>query len=1053
MSELLLYKASAGSGKTYQLTRQYLEVLFREEKNYSAILAVTFTNKAATELKDRILDELIKIGSGKLEKSDHFEYLADVLKRPEDLLIKRANKILSLILEDYSRFSIGTIDEFFQTILRSFARDLGISSAYQVELNADRLIEEAIESLIVKASIDAELFSWMQDGISEKIEEGQAWRKFQKELFKLGSEILKEKLAPVVINPDKDIFSQQKIKDLRKLLFSRRSSFKKRLDEISNEVSDVLLKENFEFSDFIGKGSGPVAFLINLRNEKYEIGAKRKYVDESQAWLAKNTGKLDVPRANKMVDVFLRPLFVKVLDIIDLEYPIIKLSEKLNKELSRLGLMSALASEMIDISKEKDLFLISFTNPIIAKLVRDNPAPFIYERTGHYFKHYMIDEFQDTSTLQWNNFLPLIKESLAAGGYNMLVGDPKQSIYRWRNSNWKLIDSLVASDLASFKINNQTLDKNFRSREAIIDFNNQLFSRAGQKVADQLRIELKGVDSIAGQQINSIENVYEDVKQTFGKSRKGGLVRVLFTPKDDYLSFPSHFDLLPEIIEDFQINRGYTPGDIVFLVRKNDEASEIIRYFMAFKTSAKARSGCVYDAVSAESLRLDSSPVIRTIVAYFELENSPDDRSLLNRFALEYISSRSDKFDQTRIVSLAHANPAELFEYLEIKNFDSFVERTNKLGFAEKIEFLITTFRFNQLAGELPFILSFKENFYDEFNDSGDPTLKDFLNWWIDIGSAKLVPMNENVNAMRVMSIHKAKGLEFPVVILTNCAWTFDHHSSNAPILWMDTSGTPFDSVPILPFKYGKDLLGSPFEQQYVDEKSQTYLDNLNLMYVALTRAIDHLYVFVPRKEKHRGFGVGDILETIVAPDESNYYEFGDSETAKIHFAEKQGEASNNFYYPAKREFEKIANDSRKSPELKRGSVLHRMLERIITINDLDQVIDEMYDSGEIGKESGESFKRQITNFISRPELIDFFTGSGEVFNERSFLVPGQGEYRADRVIVYDDRVVVLEYKTGHIEGRHQEQLKRYLSGLKKMGYQEVEGYLLYIDENEVIRL
>ena len=495
------------------MTRQYLEILFREEKNYSTILAVTFTNKAAGELKDRVISELVSISRGEVDDSAHYEYLSEVLNRKEDILVPRANRILRAILKDYSHFSIGTIDEFFQSILRSFAKDVGISTGYQVELSSRNIILEAIQRLIARAADDDELLKWILDGIEDKIAEGKAWRGFEKELFDLGSELVKEQLSALFVDNDQDTFSKDKIIEFRKELRSRIKSFKNRMSAISTSSSEVLEKYGLSVDDFTRKSTGPVGFLKNLKNESYDPKKKTAYIDDSEKWVTKSCRADIRPIDIQLVDDYLNEYLREAVNLFENEYPLVQLSEQLLKQLSRLGLLSSLTNEIIQLSKEKELFLISFTNPIIAKLVQDNPAPFIYERTGRYFKHYMIDEFQDTSDMQWNNFIPLVKESLSSGGRSMLVGDAKQSIYRWRNSNWRLIESKAQLDLAEFSVDVRELVKNFRSRESIVDFINQLFSKAGNYLCQQLEDEVAGDSENATSQIQSIRHLYDNVTQ------------------------------------------------------------------------------------------------------------------------------------------------------------------------------------------------------------------------------------------------------------------------------------------------------------------------------------------------------------------------------------------------------------------------------------------------------------------------------------------------------------------------------------------------------------
>lgn len=1064
-SPVILYTASAGSGKTFQLTRNYLEMLFRAEENYASILAVTFTNKAAGELKERVLRELVSIASGQSGESQHLAYLSELFGRDESMLIRRAAKILRSVLNDYSRFSIGTIDEFFQQILRSFARDLGVYSGYVVELQTKRVIEEAVSRLIRSCEKDPELFAWVEEGIGEKIEEGENWKKFERSLVDLGEQLLTEKLSMVLLVPGEEFFSREQIRSFKQTLKDIMAGFESRMKEIGLAAREILRESGLQSDDFIQKSKGPVAAMIRLADGDYDLKPKTKFREDPEEWMSKSTRRSVRSQGIELVRQHLLPLFEQAADLYETTFPFYQLAERISKDLMRLGLLSALAAEISSYSGEQGIFLISFTNSVIARLVHDNPAPFIYERTGRYYQYYLIDEFQDTSSLQWMNFLPLIKEAVASGGKAVLVGDAKQSIYRWRNSNWQLIAREAEADLHPFSVSKLSLEKNYRSRMQIIDFNNQFFGKGGSVVMNELQTQLGETELVVSRLFDATVRLYQDMIQKPGFSRQGGFVTVqrvegaaadASDEADDgeqHAGFPAYYTRILQLVKDLQQVHHYTPDQIVFLVRKKDQGARLIRYFASIRQQEADSQPYSLELISADSLTLRSSPVIRSIISLLRLSTDPNSHTFLSEFVLNRLLARDGAVRPEEAAVIASRNRDKLLQLAGVPNLDEWLPGLNDLTAGEAVEQLIRRLELMKQSGALPFLFDFKDGLANWLKRTGAAGHEAVLIWWDEEGSNRVLAMSNQINAMRVMTIHKAKGLEFPVVILPDANWAFDHSSTHAPYLWVSTQNTPFDEVPLVPVKYIKSLLSGPYAKDYQQEKIQTYLDHINLLYVAFTRACDRLHVFYTTS-KSSAFRVSHLLDAVVMKEaDQSEYTFGDPDTCAGKHTKDRYEVRFPeeilFGMPvAARPMVSFESDS-----MQRGAWLHALLEAVHHAEDLHEQMDKLVQQADLSQEQASEIAASIRRIIAHPDLQPYYSDQAEVFNEKAIFMPRSGRIRPDRVARLDKRVGVIEYKTGHPYPAHTHQLKTYQEGLQKMGYETVEAFLVYLDSAQVVRV
>ena len=662
MSTIKIYKASAGSGKTFQLTRHYLELLFRETDNYKKILAVTFTNKAAGELKERVLLELVTISGDHYLKSGHFRHLADILGKEDDFVRMKAAKILRNLLQDYGKFSIGTIDHFFQRVLRSFSKELGMNSAYKLELNSGIFLNGAISLMMNDLGRDQGLMLWLGKWVDYKISRDEKWNRVEKELEAIGYEFLKEKLMEVMDDEGKKKYEEDSISDFTKLVSSIITNFENHLELFSQEARALLERHDLEISDFKGGRASPVGFLVNLGPDKIHNKRYEEAVDNREAWYTKSK-----PASIKEKVIFawndgFNDLLKKTNEYLVQNEPEYQSSVLIRQHLYSLGLTGKLMKYINDYSDITNSLLINLTAPLLSEIIGDSPSPFLYEKVGTYYDHFMIDEFQDTSNLQWANFLPLIRNSLSDEDFSMVVGDEKQSIFRWRNSNWKLMYSTAEEDLKNFGVDKRPLGQNWRSRDSIIDFNNSFFKLAPDCIVEKYREEASDHTGPAGLDPDLIKKLYSGVEQKKGAGKPGGYVEINFETEEDSESWDER---IPHLIEELQMKYGNRPENIVFLVRTNRQVRSIVKLLQEYRECHPLNEKCSYSIVSSESYQLQSSAATRCIIWAIRYIIDPEENYYQSRLAYEYLSLKKIQptgADLENLIALKH-NP-EVFELL-----------------------------------------------------------------------------------------------------------------------------------------------------------------------------------------------------------------------------------------------------------------------------------------------------------------------------------------------------------------------------------------------------
>jgi ATP-dependent exoDNAse (exonuclease V) beta subunit len=1057
---LTIYSASAGSGKTHKLAGIYLEKLFRSRLHYRRILAVTFTHKATAEMKSRILDELHRLDSGQGSK-----YLDDLTKatgKNESLIRSEAGNILYSILHDYSRFSVSTIDSFYQKIIRAFARDIGLHSGFSIEIDHARILSSAISNVIGSADSDHLVRNWLTMFARTNIDEGKSWD-LKKSITGLSGELFNEKFRLLPEEEKKKIgnkeFLVSYIRDIREI----RSEFRRKMKDYGLEC--LAYFERFSLTDdmFFQKGRGVPAFVrsaaggmirppnsyaraVNENPSRWSSGAQHSALGEAlKAGLEKT-----VKEAMKFYDdniVFYNS------------------AEQILSNIYILGILSDVLYHVHLITRDENTFLLSDAGELIYLIISQDQAPFIYERTGNTYSNFMIDEFQDTSVIQWLNFRHLIDNSMAQGSDNLVVGDIKQSIYRWRNSDWHTLNNLKQSSDGKRFIS-LPLDTNYRSCSNIIRFNNALFS-AIPHLLDQ--------ETAGHRPQTSFSELYREAVQKDPGRKSGGYVKLEFIENENETDWrESVLQRLPSVVEMFQDN-GYRASDIGILVRDNIEGSVVLKAMITYSMEcpAEKKAKYNYNIVSGESLLLSNSPVVSFLVALLRVMDNRED--MISRAALirNYLLATGKTGVEQTDIDKAYLVAASSSIFPE--GSEDFIDSVRYRTLWDITENAISFFGLGSHSFNVPYLNAFQDLVMNHCL-SGNPGIASFLDWWETEGVKKSILLPENQDSIKVLTIHKSKGLEFKAVILPFISWNLDHKPFHTNILWVNPDIHPFNALGIVPVKYKSDLENSIFAGSYFQEKYSAYIDNLNLLYVAFTRAVNVLTGFAPSKSGNssriagilkEAFSFTGSQETLSDPVLSGNFNRKDGifEFGSIPTAESESDVSETLKtdnYPVSDNSASLklklhwedyfeTSVSEKRERINYGKIMHEIFGEILTSEDAGRSVRKKVLEGKIPESEEASLIGKIEKLLNDPEVGKWFEKGLEVYNETSFLMPDSQLKRPDRIIFKDGRATIIDFKFGGESNSHIRQIRQYGSILESMGYVVEKACLWYVDAGKIV--
>jgi len=1047
-SRLIIYKASAGSGKTFTLAANYISYLLVNPEAYRHILAVTFTNKATGEMKERILSQLYGI-SRSLPKSEVFFQTASALanKRSKhagqpSVFRENAGKALTSILHHYSEFRIETIDSFMLSILRGLAKELELGHSMEIELDTESVLKEGVHGLIEGLGPDSPEMGAIIEFIQSVVDEDRDWdvrkkltyfaKNLHKEAFLRHSEELDTLLKE---HPDTFV-------SLRRSLRMKEERVRKDTKTVAESFFNLCNRLGAIVDDFNDKRKSPYPiFEKAIEGEPPEItDAKRKYATGEKAWGHKKSKLYDAIEAESDT------LSNMLNTLIGLRREMNTI-ELVRKNLYQLQLIENIDNHVSTTCREENRFLLAVTCLMLMKMASEpGDTSFIYEKTGTQIDHILIDEFQDTSGLQWANFRPLLSENASRGMQGLIVGDVKQAIYRWRDSDADIIARKVEEDLQMADPHTELLKVNRRSRRGIVEFNNRFFS----KLISELEIRHEEL---------RLRNYYADVEQEWLPEKEGGNVKILEV-KDE---MPEQ---VAEQVKEL-LDAGVKPRDIAILIRENKYIVALAEWF---ESHPEALAPHTARLVSGEAFKLDSSEAIRMLIGAMRwVHDEKDSVSLVQTGIAYHRHVLCDGLALSDILALPNR------QYGLPEAFVNQHETLSALPLGKLAYALYYVLEMRRMEGQSAWMQSFFD-IVQRFAAEKTGNLQEFLTEWDEKLYKTAIPSGE-ADGIACMTIHKAKGLEWDSVILPYCNWPFEKPGST-PTLWVEPADpTAYEGLPFLPINRSKAMKESDFAAQYDKETKQIWIDNLNLLYVAFTRPKTNLVILKePKKSSDTITTIGDFIELGLkelrneeleirndteersqaqpTPDSTNPL-LPQSETlgvgfhaAPIQLPFRQSNSSRTFI--------NRGDDSPLSEFIERGNLLHEVFAHIHTADDAPRAIEELFTQGIIDATQRDDITQTVSEALHQPAVSDWFSGHYELFNECTILTKEDGEVkqnRPDRVMCSKDKTIVVDFKFGQSRDEHHRQVGAYMSLLRQMGFKGVEGYLWYVTQQKIVRV
>lgn len=1034
----LIYNASAGSGKTYTLVKTYLALLLgnRSDKTFGQILAITFTNKAAAEMKLRILEKLHDLSLASSADADLKKDLSRQLKLDEEVLSEKARQVLKNLLHNYRDFSVSTIDAFTVKIVRSFAPDFRLSYRFNIELDTDSLASQAIDLMFNELESQPELTDFLVDFSLQEIEEDRSWdvsRKLFDSVRKLNYENAREPIEKVLGK------SLSHYAEFLKSLAEERQQTLQTLSALAKAVLQHFYDNGLNDEDFTRK-SVPNFFKKIINNPKDKIEFKSAWSTETEtAQLYNKT----LPDDKKETIDGLRPWLSAQIEELKRHCARLLLIEKVNKSLRPLAVLDRLKYWYDFVKEENRLLPLFEANQLIWEQVRDQEAPFIYERLGQKFRYYFIDEFQDTSRRQWENLIPLTAHTLTVEhgkhlpGLVMLVGDAKQSIYSWRGGDpQQFINLCSGKSPYQLPLQYKVLENNYRSRAEIVAFNNSFFTKTAEVLSPYYR------------------EIYQNSCDQNSKRETGGYVRVdFFEAKNKEEKNNLHPPKILEVIQEVQA-LGYTLSDICILVRKNEYAKHIARFLTENQIPV----------VSAQSLLLSSSAQVNFLMQWMEVYQNPNNEEskikILNYFA-EHLRLTPDKIHAFMREHIS-MHPAELWEAFGQSN--TTFGQTHNLNLYEWAETTIA--HFNLCPEANPYLSSFMD-YLLEFTLKQPAHPSAFLKLWEENTGRWSLSEASGCQAVQVMTIHKSKGLQFPVVIYAYADETLYDRTNNFD--WLPIDATEWGGFEQVEITYNAEMisLSEDWAAREQSLKDKAFFEAFNNIYVAQTRAEEQLYILSSFK-KDAGRDIKNQTDLYInyvdepgQSPENHRYETGRQSAKEIQ--KKQADTdtlTETWIYPPKKTgIHAVATQaallwsSRNEAAVEKGKLWHLILASIYTKAEVLPAVEKAIGEGLLEEKERENTLQALTKIVEHKSLQPFFSPDWEILNERSLMVKGQ-IYRPDRVVIKDRKAVVIDYKTGEKKPAYETQMLGYVNALIEMNYKVEAALLVYLkDETEVINV
>ncbi|MBF1458311.1 MAG: UvrD-helicase domain-containing protein [Prevotella pallens] len=1108
---LTVYRASAGSGKTFTLAVEYISLLVKDPENYQHILAVTFTNKATQEMKMRILSQLYGIANSLQSSQQYFNKVKEKTNMPDAVIRNNARAALTLLIHRYNNFRILTIDAFFQQVLRNLAHELGQTANLRVDLNNEEITEKAVDQMIESLEKGQPVLQWISTYINNSIEDDNGWNIIGK-IKTFGTNIFKDFYKAHEANLKEQLSNADDFKVYETTLRKRRNDIRKTFNSKAKSILNEIKNANLDIPS--NYRSGLYKYLTDsaiapLTNKPLKAGVL-KANESPQNWTSSKCAKADKQQIQTLAAEVLSAQLSELIAYNNDNWNEFQSIQLTLSHLSELRLLYAIADAVDNLTKDTNRFMLSNTQALLKELIADSDTPFIFERIGARLKHVMIDEFQDTSTIQWQNFQVLLANCMAQElSQNLIVGDIKQSVYRWRQGDWGILNNIEKS-FAHQKIRLETLDYNYRSEKRIIDFNNTFWEQCVANTA-------KEVAQDDAEKAKIVQKAYEDVAQKTHKTTENGFVKISLYP-----SKVMKDAVLEELIETIKelFNNGYggkNQSKIAILVRSKSNIQDIVNALLqAF--------GNEINIVSDEAFRLDASLSVNIIVSAMHLLTHPDDVLTRGKLVKLYNQEVLKKplTDTDLLVSINESNN------IDTKNIDKKERRklateqqmaklnsqlppeyvTNRelllgLPIVDLVDKLFMLFGLDQLEGQSSYICTLYDTLNDFLKDH-TADIDDFINEWENSLSSKTIQSDE-IEGIRIMTIHKSKGLEFDNVIIPFCNWEMEKKGT----LWCETKNkpAPYNKLPLLPIDFSRDkLIGTVFEDDYKEEHFQNIVDNLNLLYVAFTRASKNLFVFGMRQGKttldniakgtppgNRSYAIELALRQVSEQLQGSSLSFPDDIGSEIHFEygtlvpethEKEHAVADNPFlikpdkhivsiatYPQAATFKQSnksiefvkgedVDPSDRTRYIKIGNVLHQLFSTIYTTADIPTRLNELEQQGIIYNDeiTSAQLRTRIEDAITNPQVQEWFSKRWQLYNECTILEYNKDtnemeEHRPDRVMTDGKEFVVVDFKFGKEREEYKKQVQQYMEILIRMGHKKVSGYLWYVVKNNVVEV
>ena len=1058
-----IYSASAGSGKTYTLARDYLTLLFKHpfHDGYRYILAVTFTNKAVAEMKDRIMHYLYVFTQETIDPKalGIYKHIQQETGLDNDNMRLKATAVHNKLLHDYAAFDIVTIDAFSHRILRTFSKDLNLPDGFEVSLDSVGLVDKAIYRLLARSGHEQELTKTLVSFSLEKIDDGRSWD-IEHDLREIAQLLLNENhFRYLQAFKDKDAGDFLRFREsIKKTIHTATSSL---MQEATDLIASCAQNDVYP-QDFKGGVNASFNAIVKIANGEMRLD---KVGNGIKALLAGNFYAKALVQVKKDAIDGLQPSIMDFCERFNAAIGEILFHKNIFKSLVPLSLLNELSHELDHIKKEERIVPIFEFNGLLQNQIKDEPAPFIYERLGERYRHYFIDEFQDTSTMQWGNLVPLIDNAVVqerldgTRGSLMLVGDAKQSIYRWRGGDVDQFLGILGSDtLFGLPINKEPLPKNYRSTDEVVTFNNEFFALYGTALNGAVYKNL--YEQYLKQEINNVEHGY--VQIDFLEPEQGKLSSSYGADEqednDETITiYPPHVLRQVHSI----LKQGYNEGDICVLVRAHKQGNEIAKYLIKNNVAV----------VSGESLQVAISPRVQLLEHFMLMNLKPDQEEPRYRFLMAYLQLHPQDGIQQFVESHIKSDIGALFTNLfgeqaaqgalafeQHSLFEATEIVANVMGLFETMDTRLQTF--------MEFVYGFANGF--------EVSLHSFVEHWETKKSKLSVPAIANPRAVQIMTIHKAKGLEFPIVIAPYCDMKLDE--SRTPTTWIPVDPEYYDGFEYVYMSLktenahynamGANTCG--IAGVYEQHIAKTQMDQINTLYVAFTRAAEQLYIMCKQKKGSVSSQTyGTLLEQFVDNkgiilQEGQGYKMASFGT--LHKKEPEKNESREQItvldsYKICVDTQRVSVSTRKGLlwasgadlAIHKGNLLHDYLAQMQYDTNLPDVVRAIEQDRTLQPIEKTELIATLSALVLPENFGRYFSAALTAINEQPILMPDGKKLIPDRLLLSGNEATIIDYKTGAELPKHKLQLDAYAKALQEMGYDVVKKVLLYTDKmNEV---